>query len=584
MPPELLHPRWAPGGNAIAWLRPAKAGASAIVLTDTRGRALRAVTAGERSVLAFSWSPDGSRIAAIETPLAAAAPAARMRWMTPETDYLDTRPPKRDVYIVDVGARSERPLTRDSWSYGGPVTDHDPSWSADGTQLAVVRQPSPVYGDFERAEYVALDVAGNGARDIVGHSFFAYPASMPPIFAPAGRGIAYVHTSDGLLPSREDIFVAGRDGSAARDVTAGLDRDLWSCTAGNAEWQADSLIANLLDGVSMRLYRVPADGGAPQALTPPEGSVESFSTSPRGRIAYAWSTPSAPAELYVLDPGVAPRRVTHFGGLRDLPVAVTRLIEWRAADGHALHGQLTVPAITDPSSAPLVVEPHGGPQCADDSSFSGFAQYLASNGYAYFRPDPRGSDGYGDWSYKAIVGDWGAGPMSDDLAGVDAVLASGVGSRDRLYLEGGSYGGYLTSWIVTHDRRFKAAVAQVPVTNLLLEYSLSESPNIVRRFFGAKPALDQALLARESPITYAGDERTPLLVMIGLRDTRAPYAQAIEFYKTVEANGTEARLLADSLAGHGPGDPRGAALWFRSTMAWFVQHGAPPLPNAVLPK
>ena len=88
--------------------------------------------------------------------------------------------------------------------------------------------------------------------------------------------------------------------------------------------------------------------------------------------------------------------------------------------GRTLHGQLTVPLGVDPASAPLVVEPHGGPQCSDDSSIDGFAQYFATNGYAFFRPDPRGSDGYGDWSYKAIVGNWGEGPAADDLAGVDA--------------------------------------------------------------------------------------------------------------------------------------------------------------------
>jgi dipeptidyl aminopeptidase/acylaminoacyl peptidase len=252
---------------------------------------------------------------------------------------------------------------------------------------------------------------------------------------------------------------------------------------------------------------------------------------------------------------------------------------WTASARAGSTASWTLPTGVDPRTAPLVVEPHGGPQCANDSSFQGFGQYVATNGLAYFRPDPRGSDGYGDWSYKAIVGNQGEGPMADDLAGVDAVLASGVGDKDRLFIEGGSYGGYLTSWIVTHDHRFKAAVAAVPVTDLLLEYTLTESPNIVRRFFGARPALDQALMARESPITYAGAARTPLLVVIGLLDTRTPYAQAIEFYKAVAEHGTEARLLADSKAGHGPQDPQGTIQWMAATMAWFAAHGAPATPG-----
>ena len=578
MPDALHSPRWSPDGSSIAWLRTAKSGADAIVLTDARGGSLRPLTASPRSVLTFAWSPDGTRIAAVETLPQAASSATRIHWMTAESDYRNTMPLQRNVYVIDVATKRERLLTHGTWSYGGPVTDADPSWSADGTRVAAIRQPSPVYGDFEHAQYVTIDVRSGAVNDIVGHPFFAYPGTVAPQFAPVGNAVAYAHTWDGLLPSREDLYVGDRD------VTASLDRDLWSCGAGGAQWQSSNLIVNLMDGTSMRLYRDGSSGDAPQALTSRDGSVEAFSAAPGGRIAYAWTTPAAPTELYVLDPGKTPRQVTHIGKPRDLPTATTRYIEWNAPDGRTLHGQLTVPLGVDPASAPLVVEPHGGPQCADDFAFNGFAQYFATNGYAFFRPDPRGGDGYGDWSYKAIVGNWGEGPAADDLAGVDAVLASGVGSKDKLYIEGGSYGGYLTSWITTHDHRFKAAVAQVPVTNLLLEYTLSESPNIVRRFFGAKPSLDQALLSRESPITYANDERTPLLVMIGLLDTRAPYAQAIEFFNTVAENGTETRLFADDKAGHGPDDPRGFILWQQANIAWLVQHGAPPIPGAVMPK
>jgi len=579
LPGRLQNPRWSPGGTSIAWLQRARTGAAAIVLTNARGGAERALTASPRSVVAFRWSPDGKRLAAIETPAApAVADQARFRWMTPESDYRDTRPRKREVYVIDVERRTEALLTHDSWSYGGPATDHDPSWSADGARIAVVRQPSPLYGEFEHAQYVAIRVRDGEIEDLVGHAFFAYPLSVPPMFAPEGDAIAYTHTWDGALPSREDLFVGGRD------VTAPLDRDLWSCTSGAAAWQKDSLLASMMDGVALRLYRVDPGGGAPRPLTSQDGSVAAFSAAPGGRIAYVWNAPTTPSELYVLDPGQAPRQVTHLGALPGLAIAPTRYIEWRADDGRTIHGQLTVPITGDPRTAPLVVEPHGGPQCADDASFNSFGQYLASNGVAYFRPDPRGSDGYGDWSYKAIVGNTGDGPMADDLAGVAAVLASGVGDKDRLFLEGGSYGGYLTAWIITHDHRFKAAVAAIPLTDLLLDYTLTESPNITRRFYGARPALDPGLLSRDSPITYAGATRTPLLVMIGLLDTRAPYVQGIEFYKAVAESGAETRLLADAQAGHGPSDPKGVLAWNQAIVGWFAAHGGPALPGAELPK
>lgn len=572
LPERLGNPRWAPNGKAIAWLAQGKAGAT-LVVTDARGGGERRLTTSPRSVAAFAWSPDGARIAAIEeAPVA--ADQARFRWLTPESDYRDSRPAKRDLYLIDVAKRTEVALTHDAWSYGGPATDRDPSWSADGARLAVIRQPSARYGDFEHAQYVAVRIADGAVTDLVGHPFFAYPHSVRPMFAPTGDAVAYTHTWDGKLPSREDLYISGRD------VTAPLDRDLWSCGAGTAAWQGDGLLVTLLDGVAQRLFRVDASG-PPRPLTGLDGSVAAFSAA-GDRIAYAWSTPTAPSELYVLDPGQPPRQITHLGAPAGLAISQARVVEWRAADGDTIHGQLHVPS-GDARGAAMIVELHGGPQCADDSSFSGFGQFLASHGVAYFRPDPRGSDGYGDWSYKAIVGNNGAGPMADVLAGVDAVLASGVGSRDRLFLEGASFGGYLTSWIIGHDHRFKAAVASVPVTNLLLEYTLTESPNITRRFYGDKPTRDPALLARDSPVTYAGAVRTPVLVQIGLRDLRAPYMQAIEFYKVVAEAGGEARLLVDTEAGHGPEDPRGGLQWQQALLGWFASHGGPALPGAALP-
>ncbi|HXO16973.1 MAG TPA: prolyl oligopeptidase family serine peptidase, partial [Candidatus Dormibacteraeota bacterium] len=436
----------------------------------------------------------------------------------------------------------------------------------------------PLYGDFEHAQYVVVDLRSGAVSQIVSHPFFAYPASAPPVFG-SSKEIAYTHTWDGNLPSREDVFVNGRD------VSAALDRDLWSCGNGTIAWVPGMLVAGMMDGAAVRLFRLdPSGARAPEPLTPDDGSVIAYSMADDGTIAYLWTTSQALPELYVRAPSGSVRQVTHLSRLpADLSVATTRYFTWNDAAGRTLHGLLTLPVSGSPAAAPLVVEPHGGPQCADPIGFAPFAQYFASNGYAYFRPDPPGSDGYGDWSYKTIVSDWGEAPTAADLAGVDAVLAGGVGDAKRTFIEGGSYGGYLTSWIVTHTDRFRAAVAEVPVTDLQLDYALSESPNITRRFFGAKPSLDPGLLARQSPLTYVDRMRTPLLLIAGLRDTRAPYVQAIEFYKALAENGAPVRMLADPKAGHGPDDPQGTMAWLGAIAAWFAQYGGIAIPGATLP-
>ncbi len=576
MPNDLNHPRWSPDSTHIAWLAAGKGG-NALLVTDARGGRRRIFPSDGRNVIAFAWSPDGRTIAAIETAAATAA-GPRLFWLTPESDYRGTRPPRRSLWLVDVAAGTQREITRDEWSYGGPETDHDPSWSSDGSRLAIVRQPTPVYGDFEHAQYVSVNLTDGRVTQIVNHPFFAYPGSAAPVFGPGGA-IAYTHTWDGNLASREDVFVNGRD------ISAALDRDLWSCSNGSIAWQSGALLAGMMDGAAIRLFALDPNGTSPpKALTPDDGSVVAYSIARDGTIAYIWTTSQLLPELYVRTAGGATRQVTHLLRLpRDLTVATTRYVTWPDSSGHTLHGQLTLPSQAAVASAPLIVEPHGGPQCATPIGFDGVGQYLASNGYAWFRPDPPGSDGYGDWSYKAIVGNWGPLPMSADLAGVDAVLAGGVGDPKRTFIEGGSYGGYLTSWIVTHSNRFRAAVAEVPVTDLGLDYALSESPNITRRFFGDKPMVDPAALAQQSPLDYVTQERTPLLLIVGLRDTRAPYVQAIEFYKALAENGAPVQILADPKAGHGPNDPQGFMDWWSSTVAWFARYGGIPIPDGKLP-
>jgi dipeptidyl aminopeptidase/acylaminoacyl peptidase len=576
MPLELTHPRWSPDSQHIAWL--AQRGHSvAIAITDADGRRRKTLSALGRDVVAFSWSPDGRTIAAIESS-GSNVTAGRLAWLDLESDYRGTRPPRRSVWLIEVTTGLQREITRDTWSYGGPVTDHDPSWSDDGTRIAVVRQPTPLYGDFEHVQYVTLDLRSGSISQIITHPFFAYPASAPPVFGPGGS-IAYAQTWDGNLAAREDVYVNGRD------VSAALDRDLWSCSAGSFTWRPPLLIATLMDGVAVRLFSLDPKGTlAPAALTPDAGSVVAYSIARDGTIAYLWTAPQTLPELYVREPNGGTRQVTHLFPIpSDLSIAATRTFTWNSG-GRKLHGLLTIPPRLPASTAPLIVEPHGGPQCAEAIGFNGIAQYLASRGYAYFRPDPPGSDGYGDWSYKAIVGNWGDVPMRADMDGVDALFAARIGDPARSFIEGGSYGGYLTSWIVTHTQRFRAAVAEVPVTDLELDYALSESPNITRRFFGAAPSRNPELLAQQSPLRYVAQERTPLLLIVGLRDTRAPYVQAIEFYKALYENGAPVRLLADPDAGHGPNDPTGFMAWWSATAAWFAQYGGIAIPDARLPR
>jgi len=516
-----------------------------------------------------------AQIAAIETQAAAPGTTPLSFWFSENNDMLGGTPPSRQLWIIDAKTGAQRRVAVDSYSYGGPATDHDPSWSPDGSKVAVVRQPTALYGDFQEAQYVSIEIVSGTVRVLNDEKIFAPPQTTPPAFSADGR-LATVHTWDNQFGSREDVFVDNRN------VSADFDHDFWSCSQTRMAWTGDRLLASTMDGVDLRLYAFSIDGSAPVALTPTGGSVDAFSGAPNHVVYVAYSTPEKPDEIYRIGADGSMQQLTHRHALpNDLTLARTSFPTWSDGHGHTLIGQFTTAASVKP---PLLIELHGGPQCADTSAFSPFAQYFATNGYSYFRPSPRGSDGYGDWSYKAIVNDWGPGPMADVMAGIDAVAAAQSVDSKRLFLYGASYGGYLTSWIVTHSDRFSAAVAAIPVTDMLLHYTLTQSPNIQRRFFGQKPIADNLdVLMDQSPLRHARSLHTPLLLVAGLKDTQAPYTQTIEFFKVLREESKDVALLAYPNAGHGPDDPRGALDWTAHIAGWFAAHGGISINDAKLP-
>jgi dipeptidyl aminopeptidase/acylaminoacyl peptidase len=567
-----LH--WAPDGRRLAALLQDKDGTKQLFWMDARTFVVTRLTHGG-SISNFSISPSGAQIAAIETPVTVPGPAPLSFWFSENSDMLGATPPSRQLWIIDAKTGAQHRVVSDSYSYGGPATDHDPSWSPDGSTVAAVRQPTALYGDFQAAQYVSIEIASGAVRVLSDAKMFAAPDTAPPVFSADGR-LATIHTWDNQFGSREDLFIDNRN------LSAGFDHDFWSCSQTRVAWAGDQLLASTLDGVDLRLYRFSMDGSAPTALTPRGGSVDAFSSAPNHVVYVAYSTPEKPGEIYRLDADGSLQQLTRRHALpNQLTVARTSFPTWSDGHGHTLIGQLTQAANLKP---PLLIELHGGPQCADTSAFSPFAQYFATNGYSYFRPSPRGSDGYGDWSYKAIVNDWGAGPMTDVVEGIDALVAAHSIDPERLFLYGASYGGYLTSWIVTHSDRFRAAVAAIPVTDMLLHYTLTQSPNIQRRFFGQKPIADNLdALIEQSPLRHARSLRTPLLLVAGLKDTQAPYTQTIEFFKTLREEGKEVALLAYPNAGHGPDDPRGALDWTAHIAGWFAAHGGIAIGDAKLP-
>jgi dipeptidyl aminopeptidase/acylaminoacyl peptidase len=227
------------------------------------------------------------------------------------------------------------------------------------------------------------------------------------------------------------------------------------------------------------------------------------------------------------------------------------LVTWKGRDGLEIDGMLVRPAGDPPY--PLVVNVHGGPVFSFRNDWSLHYFYVpifAQHGYAVLNPNPRGSRGRGQDFARMVRGDMCGEDTHDILLGVDALVEGGIADPDRVAVTGRSYGGYMSSWLVTQTRRFAAAIPTSPVTNIFSHHWTANIPEFNRRFLKDDPYRTNGMYQARSPVFFADRAKTPTLSMAGARDRCTPAGQAIEFHRALAENGVPCELVIYPEEGH----------------------------------
>ncbi len=396
-----------------------------------------------------------------------------------------------------------------------------------------------------------------------------------------GKLIALQVPRHGSVYLQNDLRVYDRTGTAVLDGTK-LDRNVhWF----DFEPDGRSLLVATSDGVRHVLWRLAAPGDGSNAMTASRvdlGDVDfgfDASVARDGTVAFVGERPDDPGELYVLPRSGAPRKLTSENAfLGDYALAKRERFDWTSDDGTKINGVLTYPVgYVAGKKYPLILDIHGGPvstSTADFGTIEGqLCQVLATHGFLVLQPNYRGSDDEGDAFLQAIVPHVTSGPGRDNLAGVEALKKAGMVDETRIGVSGWSGGGLQTGWLVGHASYWKAAVAGAGVYDWWQQAVLADINEQFAIDFlgGASPWTKdgRAAFAAESPITYAAQIRTPLLILSDTGDQRVPIAQAYALYHALKDRGRTVTFIAFPRAGHFPSDPVGRESVIRLWSGWF---------------
>jgi dipeptidyl aminopeptidase/acylaminoacyl peptidase len=547
-----LAPRWSPDGCSLAFVSNRDKDTPQLFVLSLQGGEPRQLTSLKRGAGTAIWSPDGQRVAfaaRVDIPEIASQEGQsdekgkppRVKIITRVHHKADgeglTEAIRKHLFVLTVDADEPKQITDGDWD------DADPAWSPDGALLAFTSSR-----ERDRDLSILNDVwvvpsSGGRVRRVTRHRGQA----ATPTFSPDGAQIAYLgHERGWEYGANTELLLVAATGGASRSLSRETDEEVGNAALSDARdpfaaapprFTADgrSILALVSRQGDVQVMRFGVDGGGPEVVLGRGGSeVAAFSVARDGqRLAALISDPTHPYEVFACENGVE-RRLSSANDafLAGIELSTAEAVEFRSSDGQTVHGWLMKPAgFTERKKWPLVLEVHGGPETMYAATFMHEFQVLAGRGYAVLYTNPRGSKGYGEAFTSRIFADWGNQDADDCMAAVDTASRWKWVDATRLGVTGGSYGGFMTAWLVGHTERFKAAVSQRGFYNAASFYGTSDiGPWFGDYVFGGPVYERASLYAERSPLSYAPRMRTPLLLIHSEGDLRCPIEQAEQLF------------------------------------------------------
>ena len=563
-------PKFSPDGKKIAFLS-SRSGKNQIWILNTLGGEARMLTKEKKGVRSIKWSPDGKMISFLKSD-------------DDTEDEIKSKENKTDVILVDKNFKyshiysyhfDEDTVTKvTSGNYSVNSFDYSPN----GKKIIFSHQEDTnINTGFINTDISVIDSDGKNLRLLVDRP----GRDGNPIFSGDGNKFAFI-SSGGKQESigLGDVFVYDLKNDEIKKLANTFNR-----SSNIISWTSDDEYLLISESVKTtgQLLLLPTNGDRYISWSKEKynnGVISSVVKSKFSeKIVLCYENLNTPVEVYISETNKPSfEKLSDINNLKYPKLSKTEIISWKSYDGKEIEGILTYPKnYKKGSKYPVILQIHGGPAGVFSERFNGrpgiyMTEYFSEKGYITIKPNPRGSTGYGKEFRYANYKDWGFGDYEDVVSGVDKVIEMGIGDPDRQFVMGWSYGGYLTSFIVTKTNRFKAASMGAGLPNLISMVTTTDIQDYLVAHMGAEFWEDYDTYEKHSAIYQIKNTKTPTQIIHGSNDLRVPFTQGQEFYRALDRLGVDTEMVVYPRTPHGPREPKFLMDVSDRILTWFEKY------------
>ena len=563
-------PKFSPDGKKVAFLS-SRTGKNQIWIINTSGGEAKNITDEKKGVRSIKWSPDGKSISFLKND-------------DDTEDEIKSKENKTDVILVDKNFKYSHiytySLVEDTVTQitKGDFSVNSYDYSPEGNKIVFSHQDDTnINTGFVNSDISVIESDGSNFKRLIKRPGI----DSSPIFSGNESKFAFI-SSGGKQESigLRDVYIFNLKDNSIKKLSNTPNRD-----SNIISWSSDNKTLIVTENVktTSQLILLPANGDNYISWSGEkykEGVISSVVKSKKSdNIVLCYENLTSPVEVFIT--GINNLSFTRLSDINNYSypeLSKTEIISWKSFDGRDIEGILTYPKNYKKGiKYPIILQIHGGPAGVFSERFNGrpgiyMTEYFSEKGYVTIKPNPRGSTGYGKEFRYANYKDWGYGDYEDVVSGVDKVIDMGIGDPDKQYVMGWSYGGYLTSFIVTKTNRFKAASMGAGLPNLISMVTTTDIQDYLVAHMGSEFWEDYDTYEKHSAIYQIKNTTTPTQIIHGANDLRVPFTQGQEFYRALDRLGVDTEMVVYPRTPHGPREPKFLMDVSERILTWFEKY------------